>query len=158
MTPQADDYFMSVALDEARKAERSEEVPVGAVIERDGKIIGLGFNHPISAADPTAHAEIVALRSAAHTIGNYRLTGATLYCTLEPCVMCAGAIVHARVARVVFGVSDPKAGAGGSVYNVLQDRRLNHRLEVVSGIRESECASLLRAFFERKRNIGSEIP
>ena len=157
MTAQPDDYFMSVALDEALNAERLGEVPVGAVIVKDGEVIGRGFNHPISAADPTAHAEIIALRSAALSLGNYRLTGSTLYCTLEPCVMCAGAIVHARIARVVFGVSDPKAGAGGSLYNVLHDPRLNHRVEVLSGFRESECASLLRGFFERKRNTGSAI-
>jgi tRNA(adenine34) deaminase len=151
MAVQTDDYYMTLALEEARKAERAGEVPVGAVVVFNGGVIGSGFNHLILASDPTAHAEIVAMRSAAVALQNYRLTGSTLYCTLEPCIMCAGAIIHARIARVVFGVSDPRAGAGGSIYNVLQDSRLNHRVEMLSGVRESECASLLRGFFEQRR-------
>lgn len=143
---------MEQALAEARKAFAAGEVPVGAlVVTKDGEIIGRGSNRPISAHDPTGHAEIVAMREAAQYLANYRLTGMTLYCTLEPCVMCAGAIVHARIARVVFGASDPKAGAAGSLYNVLNDSRLNHQPEVVAGVREPECRQLLQEFFEWKR-------
>jgi tRNA(adenine34) deaminase len=147
-----DEDFMEQALAEARKAREAEEVPVGAVIvTKEGEIIGRGYNHPISAHDPTRHAEIVAMRDAAQRLGNYRLTGTTLYCTLEPCVMCAGAIVHARIARVVFGALDPKAGAAGSLYNVVSDPRLNHQPEIVRGMREAECRKLLQEFFEWKR-------
>ena len=143
---------MGLALAEAQKAQAAGEVPVGAVIVSDGNVIGKGFNRPISGNDPTAHAEIVALRDAARHQQNYRLSNATLYCTVEPCMMCAGAIIHARIARVVFGTPDPKAGAAGSIYNVLTDPRLNHRVEVLSGIREDECAALLRQFFSARRN------
>ena len=143
---------MEQALAEARSAMAAGEVPVGAiVVSAEGEVVGRGSNRPISSNDPTGHAEIVAMRSAAEQLGNYRLTGATLYCTLEPCVMCAGAIVHARIARVVFGARDPRAGAAGSIYNVLTDTRLNHQPEVVEGVREPECRKLLQEFFEWKR-------
>jgi len=143
---------MAEALVEAQRALAAGEVPIGAVVvDGNGTIVGRGFNHPISSHDPTAHAEIMALREAALSIGNYRLTRLTLYCTLEPCVMCAGAIVHARIARVVFGAFDAKAGAAGSIYNVLNDMRLNHQPEIVSGVRESECRQLLQEFFSWKR-------
>jgi tRNA(adenine34) deaminase len=142
---------MDLALAEARKAEQAEEVPVGAIIVLEDAVIGTGFNQPISTNDPTAHAEIVALRKGAEFVRNYRLSGATMYCTVEPCMMCAGAIIHARIARLVFGTPDPKAGSAGSIYNVLTDPRLNHRVEVVSGVREEQCAALLRDFFARRR-------
>lgn len=143
---------MEQALQQARTALAAGEVPVGAVIvAADGKIVGRGYNHPISSNDPTGHAEIMALREAARYTANYRLTGMTLYCTLEPCIMCAGAIVHARIRRLVFGASDPRAGAAGSIYNVVADPRLNHHPEVVSGVREAECRQLLQEFFVWKR-------
>ena len=148
----SDAGYMDLALVEAKKADGAGEVPVGAVIVSDHAVIGRGFNQPISAKDPTAHAEIIALREAARNLGNYRLSGVTMYCTVEPCVMCAGAMVHARIARLVFGACDPKAGSAGSIYNVLTDPRLNHRVEVVSGIREDESAALLREFFLRRRS------
>jgi tRNA(adenine34) deaminase len=114
-------------------------------------VIGRGYNHPISSDDPTAHAEIVALREASRTIGNYRLVGATLYCTIEPCTMCAGAMIHARLTRLVFGAPDPKAGAAGSLYNVVTDPRLNHAIQVTRGVRDDECSLLLQEFFVFKR-------
>jgi len=147
----SDEDYMDLALSEAKKAEAAGEVPVGAVIVSDGVVIGRGFNQPISGNDPTAHAEIIALREAASHQRNYRLTNAVLYCTVEPCIMCAGAVMHARIARLVFGTPDPKAGAAGSIYNILTDPRLNHRVDVVSGIREDACAALLRAFFAERR-------
>jgi tRNA(adenine34) deaminase len=147
-----DDELMGQALEQARTALGVGEVPVGAVVvAADGTIVGRGYNHPISSHDPTGHAEVMALREAARSIGNYRLTGMTLVCTLEPCIMCAGAIVHARIARLVFGAHDPKAGAAGSIYNVVADSRLNHQPEVVSGVREAECRQLLQEFFIWKR-------
>jgi tRNA(adenine34) deaminase len=142
---------MDLALAEARKAEQADEVPVGAIIVLEDAVIGSGFNQPISSNDPTAHAEIMALRKAGESVQNYRLSGATMYCTVEPCMMCAGAIIHARIARLVFGTPDPKAGSAGSIYNVLTDPRLNHRVEVVSGVREDQCAALLRDFFASRR-------
>lgn len=148
---QTDDVWMRRALELAQRAEELGEVPVGAVVVADGEVIGEGWNQPISAHDPTAHAEIVALRAAAQRVRNYRLTGATLYVTLEPCAMCAGAIVQARIARVVFGAPDPKAGAGGSVFNLLAHERLNHRAEVAGGVLEAACAGLLQAFFQSRR-------
>ena len=146
-----DEQFMDLALVEAKKAEASGEVPVGAVIVVDGVVIAKSFNRPLSLNDPTAHAEIGALRDACREQRNYRLSNATMYSTVEPCMMCAGAMIHARLARLVFGTPDPKAGSAGSIYNVLTDPRLNHRVEVISGIREDECASLLRDFFQRRR-------
>ena len=149
-----DEPFMNLALAEAKKAEASGEVPVGAVIVVEGAVIARAFNQPIGLSDPTAHAEIAAIREACRGVGNYRLSGATMYCTVEPCMMCAGAMIHARLSRLVFGTPDPKAGSAGSIYNVLTDPRLNHRVEVVSGIREEECAALLRDFFARRRGDG----
>jgi tRNA(adenine34) deaminase len=147
-----DEEFMAQALQQARHALAAGEVPIGAiVVSEHGQVIGRGFNHPISANDPTGHAEVMAMREAARHVGNYRLTGATLYCTLEPCVMCAGAIAHARIRRLVFGAPDPKAGAAGSVYNILADPRLNHQAEVAAGVLESECRQLLQEFFAWKR-------
>jgi len=147
----SDEDYMDLALSEASKAQAAGEVPVGAVIVAAGVVIGRGFNQPISVNDPTAHAEIIALREAASHERNYRLTNAVLYCTVEPCVMCAGAIMHARITRLVFGTPDAKAGAAGSIYNVLTDPRLNHRVDVISGIREDACAALLREFFAGRR-------
>lgn len=146
-----DQEFMAVAIELAAAAARSDEVPVGAVVVLDGEIIGRGSNAPIATCDPTAHAEIVALRAASQTFGNYRLAGATLYATLEPCAMCAGAMVHARVARLVYGCADPRAGAAGSVFNIACSEALNHRVEVVSGVRAEESSALLRAFFRARR-------
>jgi len=142
---------MQRALELARWAEVDGEVPVGAVLVLDDKVIGEGYNRPISAHDPTAHAEIRALREAATRAGNYRLPGTTLYVTLEPCAMCAGAIIHARVQRVVFGARDPKGGAAGSVFNILDGERLNHRVVVEAGVLASECAALLENFFRSRR-------
>jgi tRNA(adenine34) deaminase len=152
MYMETDVKYMDLALAEAEKAGAAGEVPVGAAVVSGETLIALGSNRPISANDPTAHAEIVALREAARALGNYRLKDVTLYCTVEPCIMCAGAIIHARVSRLVFGTPDPRAGAAGSIYNVLTDPRLNHRVDVASGIREEECAELLRRFFERRRS------
>jgi tRNA(adenine34) deaminase len=148
---ESDVAYMDLALAQAKKAEMAGEVPVGAIVVSDGIVIGRGFNQPISGYDPTAHAEIIALREAARYQRNYRLSYATLYCTVEPCMMCAGAMIHARIVRLVFGTPDPKAGSAGSIYNVLTDPRLNHRVDVLSGIREDECATLLRDFFASRR-------
>jgi tRNA(adenine34) deaminase len=146
-----DTEFMRRALVLARYAQDAGEVPIGAVVVHNGEIVGEGWNQPIRAHDPSAHAEIVALRAAAARLRNYRLTGTTLYVTLEPCAMCAGAIVQARVARVVFGAPDPKAGAGGSVFNLLGSEKLNHRAETVSGVLSEECGDVLRRFFRERR-------
>jgi tRNA(adenine34) deaminase len=151
MDMESDEHYMDLALLEAQKAELAGEVPVGAVIVSGNAVIGRGFNQPISQNDPTSHAEIIAIREAARTERNYRLSNATMYCTVEPCMMCAGAMIHARLVRLVFGAPDPKAGSAGSIYNVLTDPRLNHRVQVVSGIREDECAGILRQFFEKRR-------
>lgn len=146
-----DARWMQKALILARKAEAGGEVPVGAVVVRDGAIIGCGWNHPITTHDPTAHAEIIAIREAAQTLKNYRLTDTTLYVTLEPCAMCAGAMVHARVKRLVFGAADPRAGAAGSVFNLAQTTDLNHHLEVTTGILAEECGDILKQFFAARR-------
>ena len=146
-----DAEFMQQALDLAREAASLDEVPVGALVVSDGQIVGRGFNQPIGRHDPTAHAEVMALRDAATRLGNYRLPGCTLYVTLEPCLMCSGAILHARLARVVFGASDPKTGAAGSVVDVFAQERLNHHTEVDGGILAVECGSLLSAFFAMRR-------
>src|SRR5262245_16202241 len=152
MTAWSHEHFMDLALEEAITAESEDEVPVGAiVVSRNGDVIGRGHNHPISADDPTAHAEIMAIRDASRTVANYRLTGCTLYCTIEPCSMCAGAIIHARIERVVFGASDPKAGAAGSLYNILTDPRQNHQVEIIRGIRDVESVTLLQQFFQQRR-------
>jgi tRNA(adenine34) deaminase len=153
MSTDSDAQYMEMALAEARIADAAGEVPVGAVIVVDGVVVARAFNQPISTNDPTAHAEMLALREAARTAGNYRLSAATMYCTLEPCMMCAGAMIHARLARLVFGAFDPKAGSAGSIYNVLTDPRLNHRVDVVFGIQQAECGTLLRDFFARRRKI-----
>ena len=142
---------MREAMALAREAEAVSEVPVGAVLVRDGLVVGRGFNAPISRHDPSAHAEIRALRDAAERLSNYRLPGCTLYVTLEPCAMCAGAIQHARIARLVFGAADPKTGACGSVVNLFAEPRLNHHAEVVGGVLAEECGDLLRAFFAARR-------
>jgi len=142
---------MRSALREAEKAAEEEEVPVGAVVVLGGRIVGRAHNQRERLKDPTAHAEMIAITQAAEAVGSWRLDGAALYVTLEPCLMCAGALVNARIARVVFGASDPKAGACGSLYQVGLDPRLNHRFEVVGGVLAAECGALLRAFFERKR-------
>ena len=142
---------MKRALVEARKAFDAGEVPVGAVVAVNGHIVGTGFNQPIGAVDPTAHAEIVALRAAARTVGNYRLTGATLCVTLEPCAMCAGALVHARIGTLVFGALEPKTGAVRSTMNLLDHPSWNHRVEVVSGVLDEECRALVQGFFQERR-------
>ncbi|MCB1746750.1 MAG: tRNA adenosine(34) deaminase TadA [Gammaproteobacteria bacterium] len=146
---------MRLALDQARAAIAVGEVPVGAVVVVAGAVVGSGHNAGITTHDPTAHAEIVALREAAAALGNYRLSGATLYCTLEPCPMCAGAIVQARIARVVYGAPDPRAGAAGSVMDVLAHPALNHRAEVVGGVEREAAASLLVEFFRARRGEAS---
>lgn len=146
-----DRYWMRKALELARSAASAGEVPVGAVLVRGDEVIGEGWNRPIGACDPTAHAEVVALRAAALRTGNYRLVDSTLYVTLEPCPMCAGAVVQARVARVVFGAADPRAGSAGSVFNLLQAQALNHRAEILADVLADECAALLREFFRARR-------
>lgn len=148
-----DETFMNEALALAREAAACDEVPVGAVVvDGEGVIVGRGFNRPIGRHDPTAHAEIVALRDAAAKLGNYRLPGCTLYVTLEPCVMCVGAMLHARIARVVFGARDPKTGACGSVVNLFAEERLNHHAEIIGGVLAEECGALLSGFFAARRN------
>jgi tRNA(adenine34) deaminase len=143
--------FMAEAIAEAHRAEAEGEVPVGAIAIADGRVVGAGHNQPIGLADPTAHAEIIAIRAAASTLGTYRLTALSIYVTLEPCVMCVGAMLNARIARVVYGARDDKAGALGSVYDIGRDGRLNHRFEVIGGVMESECAELMREFFRTRR-------
>lgn len=147
-----DARFMRRALDLALEASHAGEVPVGAVLVLDGEVIGAGFNAPIAGADPTAHAEIRALRQAAERVRNYRLPGSTLYVTLEPCAMCAGAIMHARVARLVFGAVDPKTGACGSVINLFSQSRLNHHTRVIGGVLAEDCGRVLRDFFALRRS------
>ncbi len=146
-----DTHWMRYALELATRAAREGEVPVGAVIVKDGELVAEGWNRPIGQHDPTAHAEIQALRAAGKALNNYRLGGTTLYVTLEPCPMCAGAIVHARVQRVVFAATDPRTGAAGSIYNILQSNELNHRCEVEGGVLAGESANLLREFFRSRR-------
>jgi tRNA(adenine34) deaminase len=143
--------FMRQALELAKRAGETQEVPVGAVVVKDGTLIGEGWNRPIVDHDPTAHAEIVAMRAAAMQRQNYRLEGAILYVTLEPCAMCIGAALNARIARVVFGAWDPKAGACGSVFDLPRERKLTHRIDVFGGVCSEECSALLRRFFEARR-------
>jgi tRNA(adenine34) deaminase len=150
-----DARWMDVALEMARESARRGEVPIGAIVVHEGQVIGRGGNAPVAASDPTAHAEILALREAAGALRNYRLPGSTLYVTLEPCVMCAGALMHARVARVVFGASDPKAGACGSVVDLFADARLNHHATVVRGVSAEACAALLSQFFAARRGAAA---
>lgn len=146
-----DAYWMRCALEQAQKAVGIDEVPVGAVIVRDNQLIAEGWNHPIQLHDPSAHAEMIALRRAGEALNNYRLLDTTLYVTLEPCVMCVGAMIHARVRRVVFGARDPKTGAAGSVFDLLQSEKHNHKIEVTGGVLEAECREVLQAFFRNKR-------
>lgn len=153
-----DRLWMRQALRLAEQAAAVGEVPVGAVLVRDGEVIGSGFNRPIGNCDPTAHAEILALRQAAEHVGNYRIIDSTLYVTLEPCPMCAGAMVHARVGRVVFGASDPRAGAAGTVFNLLQSESLNHRAAVTGGVLDDACGQLLRDFFRSRREAIKNAP
>lgn len=152
MVPGADDLeFMREALEEARRGGAAGEVPVGAIVVMDGAIVARAHNAPIALADPTAHAEVLALRAAGEKRGNYRLAGATLYATVEPCAMCCGAALHARVARVVYGARDPKAGAVESLYRLLDDARLNHRAATTGGVLADQAARLLSTFFETRR-------
>ena len=147
----ADAIYMSRALELARMAEAAGEVPVGAVIVKGDLIVGEGWNRPISTSDPTAHAEIIAIREAARTLDSYRLLDTTLYVTLEPCAMCAGAMVHARIKRLVYAATDPRAGAAGSTFNIVQHEALNHRLQCTTGVMALECAAVLREFFVARR-------
>ncbi len=144
--------FMRAALAQAREAVAHHEVPVGAVVVRDGQVLGVGYNRPVGSSDPTAHAEIVALRAAARAAGNYRLTGAALYVTVEPCAMCAGALIHARVAHLVFGAAEPKAGAIASTQRALDQPALNHRVSVESGVLADDCRELMQEFFRARRS------
>jgi tRNA(adenine34) deaminase len=146
-----DQQFMTAAIAEARRAEAEGEVPVGAIAVAGGQIVGAGHNQPIRLNDPTAHAEILALRSAATRLKTYRLETVSIYVTLEPCVMCVGAMVNARIARVIYGARDEKAGALGSIYDIGRDGRLNHRFEVIAGVMEPECAEIMREFFRARR-------
>lgn len=143
--------WMEFALSEARNAAEAGEVPVGALVISNGEVIGRAGNRNLRDHDPAAHAEILALRQAAQHLGNHRLTGCTLYATIEPCAMCAGAIIHARIARLVYGAKDPKAGAAGSILDVINHPRLNHKMEVVSGVLEDRCSEILQDFFRRRR-------
>jgi tRNA(adenine34) deaminase len=149
-----DEAFMALALEQARQAAAAGEVPVGAVVVRDGEVIAAGRNSPVTDSDPTAHAEIAALRAASRALGNYRLDGCTLYVTLEPCAMCAGAMIHARLKRVVFGARDPKTGAAGSVVDLFGQRQLNHQTTVEGGVLQSQCGSVLGEFFKERRIEG----
>ena len=147
----SDEQFMREALGLARRAAEAGEVPVGAVVVKEGVVIGRGYNRPVSGHDPTAHAEIVALREAAGRVGNYRLPECALYVTLEPCAMCAGAMMHARIARVVYGAADPKTGACGSVINLFVEKRLNHHATVTGGVLAAEAGAVLQEFFTQRR-------
>jgi tRNA(adenine34) deaminase len=148
-------HWMQRALDLAREAETAGEVPVGAVVVCNGELVSQAWNRPIATNDPTAHAEILALRAAAARHGNYRLSGCDLYVTLEPCAMCAGAIIHARIRRVIFAADDPKAGAAGSVFNILDSRKLNHYVEIQRGLYAEESAELLQTFFRARRGSAT---
>ena len=148
-----DKDWMQHAFELAKKAEAQDEVPVGAIIVYEDRVIGEGWNQPITSNDPTAHAEVMALRDAGGKIGNYRLPNATIYVTLEPCTMCAGAIIHARLSRLVYAADDPKTGACGSIFNLLQTEELNHKVDIEKGVMEEECQSLIRSFFNQKRAI-----
>src|SRR5713226_9692142 len=153
---QSDHYFMGEALRQAMRAYEAEETPIGAVVVQEGRILARAFNQVELLKDATAHAEMLALTQAEEALGDWRLTGCTLYVTKEPCPMCAGAIVHVRLARVVFGASDPKAGAAGSALNLLQFPTLNHRCDITAGVREAECRALLQSFFADQRSKGGE--
>lgn len=152
-----DQIFMQQAISQAHNAWALGEVPVGAIVVRDGEVIATGFNQPIGTHDPTAHAEIMALRAAATILGNYRLPGCELYVTLEPCAMCSGAMMHARLARVVYGAPDPKTGACGSIVNLFEQEKLNHHTEVVGGVLGEECGALLKEFFAERRRAAQRM-
>src|SRR5215469_10455713 len=149
-----DAHWMELALELARSAAAAGEVPVGAVVVKDGVVVGRGHNRNLTENDPTGHAELVALRDAAARLGNHRLVGCTIFATIEPCAMCAGAMVHSRLARLVYGASDPKAGAAGSVLTVLNHPRLNHRMEVTAGVLADQCSEVLTSFFRSRRNLS----
>jgi tRNA(adenine34) deaminase len=151
-----DQHFMQAALEQAQRAWDQGEVPVGAVVVKDGQVIAVGHNHPIGSHDPSAHAEIMALRAAAEKLGNYRLPGCELYVTLEPCVMCAGAMMHARIARVVYGATDPKTGACGSVVNLFEQEKLNHHARVEAGVLADKCSDMLKRFFAWRREVATQ--
>jgi len=153
-----DRFFMGFALEEARMANADDEVPIGAVVVIDKQIVGSGHNQPIRLNDPTGHAELLAIRAAAQRIGNYRLTDSTLYVTIEPCAMCAGAIVNARIKRLVYGATESRAGAVESVFQICTSSSLNHRLEVTSGVRAEQCRELMQAFFKNKRRPKLAVP
>ena len=154
-----DEHYMRLALAAAEQAKAAGEVPVGAVIVKDDEVIATGFNQPIGCHDPTHHAEIAALRAASQALGNYRLPGCTLYVTLEPCVMCAGAMMHARLSRVVYGAADPKTGACGSVVNLFAEAQLNHHADVTGGVLADECGTMLTSFFaERRQQARADKP
>jgi len=146
-----DDFYMAFALEEARMAARAGEVPVGAVVVIDGEVIGRGYNQPIRSSDPTAHAEIIAIRDAAARVRNYRLTGASLYATIEPCAMCAGAMINARISRLVFGARDVRAGAVKSVFEICSESSLNHQVEVIEGVGADDARALMQEFFRERR-------
>ena len=150
------EFYMRQALTQAQAAMELDEVPVGAIVERHGRIIGAAHNQCIGLKDATAHAEMLAITQAAQSVGDWRLEDCTLYVTLEPCVMCAGAIVNSRIPTVVFGAMDPKGGAAGSLFNVLDDRRLNHRCTIISGVLSKSCGEILTEFFRRKRMLGKK--
>ena len=150
------EHFMQIALEEARQAFREEEVPVGAVIVNDGRVIARAHNQREQLHDPTAHAEMIAITQAAESLGSWRLDGCTLYVTLEPCPMCAGAIVQARIPTVVYGATDPKAGAVDSLFRLLDDCRLNHRAETIAGVSAAECGEILTRFFQQQRQLGKK--
>lgn len=148
--------FMGLAMEQARQAWALGEVPVGAVLVKDGQVIAVGCNQPIGRHDPTAHAEIVALRAAAALLGNYRLPGCVLYVTLEPCLMCCGAMLHARLDRVVFGANDPKTGVGGSVLNLFSHQQLNHQTAILGGVMADDCGAMLKRFFAARRKAAAD--
>jgi tRNA(adenine34) deaminase len=152
LTPLDDGSWMELALEQARAAAEAGEVPVGALIIRGGEIVGYGQNRNLRDHDPTAHAEIIALRQAAARVGNHRLSGCTMFVTIEPCAMCAGALIHARVARLVYGASDPKAGAAGSALEVVNHPNLNHRMQITSGVLAERCSEILTSFFQSRRD------
>jgi tRNA(adenine34) deaminase len=150
-----DEKFMDIAIEEALLASAKGEIPIGAVVTLDDNVLARSHNNAISMNDPSAHAEILAIRQAATMVGNYRLMGTTLYVTLEPCIMCAGSIIQARIQRVVFGADDPKGGGVVSLYGILDDKRLNHSVEVKSGVKKDACAEILSRFFREKRIVGN---
>ncbi|PHM64518.1 hypothetical protein Xsto_02922 [Xenorhabdus stockiae] len=153
----SDEYWMRQAMDLAMQAQTKGEIPVGALLVADNKIIAEGYNHPITDHDPTAHAEIIALRRGGTQLQNYRLLETTLYVTLEPCVMCAGAMIHSRIQRLVYGASDMKTGAAGSLIDILRHPGMNHRIEITGGVLEQECSAMLSAFFKQRREQHKEL-